>query len=806
MPKRNPPDTNRRRNDASPRVASRSPGPFSLLLFWPFHLLNRLTRRFSLPVRLLIRTVGHPAILGIYLAIFLGSLYGLRAQRYDLGKINLMPERSIILDRLGVEIGRIHGEKRSIVPLDQVAEDFRTAILAREDERFYKHGAIDPVGIVRATLRNFQGKREGASTITQQLASDVFQLKRGEKRGDWPRQLDRKMLEIAIAFRIESAMEKDRILEAYINQINWGRQIKGVGEASRIYFEKHPAELTLSESALLAGIVRGPDAFNPFKSIESAIRERDTTLDRMVASKALTETDAAAAKKDPIDVRPNIRRQIQESYAMDAVRRDLEIILEQENIELGGLTIVSTIDLRIQEMGEEALDRKLREIERGSGYPHQTRTAWRAQPEDTRGEPGYLQGAAVVVENRTGAVLAVVGGRDANESRYNRAIQARRQIGSLFKPFVYLAAFDRGLRPDTRISDGPIQPGEIKGGGNWRPGNSDGKFGGMQPASYGLIRSRNTMSVRVGNFAGLGNVKEVATAAGFRNPMPDDNPASLLGTWESSPWEVAAAFSIFPNEGIRYRPYLISEIKDRDGNVLYPPLDDHGKPSSPMVSYPAARSGSAWSVSRILNEAATTGTASSVKRLGFDKPTGGKTGTTNDFKDAWFTGYTSSLTCAVWVGFDTPKKTIDGGYGSTLSLPVWVDIMKTADRLGYKAGELHSNVNLVPMRLCRLSGKRATAGCEHDDNAYDDRVPADIALPENDLCPIHPARAQPVSEADLRAEPVPPRARPAPESAPPAPRPRPVESARPPRALPVENIPRRAVPVEEPPLRALPVE
>jgi penicillin-binding protein 1A len=368
-----------------------------------------------------------------------------------------------------------------------------------------------------------------------------------------------------------------------------------------------------------------------------------------------------------------------------------------------------------------------------------------------RKEPTYIQGATVVMENRTGAVLAVVGGRDANESRFNRATQGRRQIGSLFKPFVYLAAFDRGLRPDTAISDGPIEAGEIKGGGTWRPHNSDGKFGGMQPASYGLIRSRNTMSVRVGNYAGIKQVKEVTRMAGFITPMPE-NPASFLGSWEASPWEIATAYTIFPNDGTRYRPYLISEIKDHDGNILY---------TTPPLSYPAAKAGSAWSVSRILNEVATHGTAASVTRLGFDKPCGGKTGTTNDFKDAWFTAYTATLTCTVWVGFDIPQTTIQGGYGAALALPIWVDIMKTADRLGYKAGKLNSKVNLVKIELCRHSGKRATAGCREAGSAYTDQVPADIALPTDDLCPLHPARAQAVDESTLSAaEPAPARAQP----------------------------------------------
>lgn len=760
MPKRNPSETQKPRNDSPAPPRPRGPGALSILLLWPFHLFNLITLLIRGPIKFLIRFVGYPIVAAIYATTFLAVIYGIRAQRYDLMKIHAMPERSIILDRLGEEIGRIHGEKRSIVPLHQVSTDFRKAILAREDERFYRHGAIDPIGIARAILKNLQGKKEGASTLTQQLVSDIFQLKRDEKRGDTPRQLDRKCLEIAIAFRLEAAMEKDEILEAYINQINWGRQIKGIGEASRIYFEKHPSELTLSQAALLAGIVRGPDSFNPFRSMEAATRERGTTLERMVTAGVITRAEADAAMAEPIVVRPEWRREAQESYAMDAIRRDLEVILEKENIELGGLDITTTIDLRIQKKSEEVLEQKLRATERLPGYSHPTRAAWRDTPEAQRKSPQYIQGAAVVIENRTGAVLAVVGGRDANESRFNRATQARRQVGSIFKPFVYLAAFDQGLRPDTRISDGPIQQGEIKGAASWRPGNSDGTFGGMQPISYGLIRSRNTMSVRVGNYAGIPRVKEVARMAGFTTPMPE-NPSSFLGSWEASPWEVATAYSMFPNDGVRYRPYLISEIKDREGNILY---------ATPQLSYPAAKAGSAWSVSKILHEVATRGTAASVTRLGFEKPCGGKTGTTNDFKDAWFSGYTSNLTCTVWVGFDSPKRTIHGGYGSTLSLPVWVDIMKTADRLGYKAGQLNSKANLIQIDLCKLSGKRSTAGCHAANTAYQDQVPADIALAPNDLCPIHPARAQPVTESVT--EPAPPRASPVEET--------------PPRAIPVQ--------------------
>lgn len=776
MPKRNPPENKRRSKESAPTPSHR-PGAGTVVLFWPFLLFNLLTRGLGTPLRILARLFGYPVVAGLYVLLFLSVIYGFRAKQFDLARIRAMPERSIIRDRMNEEIGRIHGEKRSIVPLRQVSENFRKAILAREDERFYQHGAFDPIGMARAFLKNLEGKREGASTITQQLVSDVFQLKKGEKKGDVFRQIDRKFLEIAIAVRLELDLKKDDILEAYINQINWGRQIKGVGEASRIYFEKHPSELTLSQSALLAGIVRGPDSFNPFTSMEAATRERNTTLARMVDAKVITQAEADTAKKDAIEVRPVGRRTIQASYAIDAIREDLEVILEKQDIELGGLEIITTIDKRIQEKAEEALEKKLREVERYQGYSHPTRDAWNRLPEDQRGNPAYIQGSAVVVENRTGAVLAIVGGRDANESPLNRAKQGFRQMGSIFKPFVYLAAFDTGLNADSPISDGPIEPGEIKGGKNWRPHNSDGTYGGMQPASYGLIRSRNTMAVRVGNRAGIPKVTEVATMAGFSTPMPQ-NPTSFLGSWDAPTWEVATAYTIFPNDGARYVPYLISEIKDRDGNVLF---------SNLPLPYQAAKSGSAWAVSRILTEVTTRGTAASVRRLGFEKPCGGKTGTTNDFKDAWFAGYTSSLTCAVWVGLDKPQRTIERGFGSTLALPVWVDIMKTADRLGYKAGQLHSKSNPVPTELCRLSGKRATAGCRAAGKAFTEMVQADMLPAETDFCPIHPAKAMAVVENKTPETPpaTPPKAQPVQHTEPPK-RALPVEEPRPPRAQPVE--------------------
>ncbi|MDB6077378.1 MAG: transglycosylase, partial [Akkermansiaceae bacterium] len=654
-----------------------------------------------------------------------------------------------------------------------ISPNFLAAILAREDSRLYDHRGVDWYGVGRAVVQNFKrgGMSQGASTLTMQLSRNSFDL-RNKLLAFSPKlqELDRKLLEAAVSYRIEANYSKSEIITHYVNRIFWGHSIRGIEEASRTYLEKDAWELDLSESAMLAGIVRGPNAFSPFNDLVRAKRERDTTLDRMVKGESITEAQAAEAKKENISIRPEWRRITHDTYAMDAVRRDLERILEQENIEFGGLVITTTIDNLIQKKAEEALDARLRQVERSQGYAHQTRAAWKELTGDQKAAPEYMQGSAVVIENLTGAVLAIVGGRDADESKFNRALQAQRQLGSIFKPFVYLSAFDEGMRPDTMVDDGPLNPGEIKGAKGWHPHNSDGKFGGYYPASYGLIHSRNTMSIRVGDRAGLDKVQDMARDVGFAGKVPHQ-PSSYLGAWEATPMEVASAYTIFPNEGQRYRPYLIDEIRDRQGNVLY---------KTPPLGYATAKAGSAWAISRILAEVTTSGTAAAVKTMGFTKPCAGKTGTTNDFKDAWFAGFTSSVTCAVWVGLDKPVRTIQGGYGATLALPVWAEIMKTADKLGYKAEGLKSKLSFVECRLCHASGKRATPACEAAGQAYTDQLPSDSVPAKNDLCPVHPIRAQAVDQEDAGGGP--PRAQSIDESdeTPPSP---------PPAASPLKAIP-----------------
>jgi penicillin-binding protein 1A len=289
----------------------------------------------------------------------------------------------------------------------------------------------------------------------------------------------------------------------------------------------------------------------------------------------------------------------------------------------------------------------------------------------------YLQGAVVVVDNRTGGLRALVGGRDYRESKFNRAIEAKRTIGSTFKPFVYVAAFGRGLSPWAEISDGPIQPGEIDGAPGWNPGNSDDKFRGYLPAEDGLILSRNLMSIRVGNIAGLDTVGRYAEKVGLTD-MPA-NAQSYIGNFGATPKDVTLAYTALANNGTKRQGYLIERIDDAEGEVIY---------RAAHASYRAMDPSVAMTTTSVLTKVFEQGTAASAKSQGWTLPAAGKTGTTDDYHDAWFVGFTSTLTCGVWVGLDKPATIAPRGYGATLALPVWVDVMKKAPIAKYPATSL----------------------------------------------------------------------------------------------------------------------
>ncbi len=630
--------------------------------------------------------------LGVFLLWDLA--YGALARQYDLESLGRMPARSEVYDARGGLLGRLHGEDRRVVPLGEVAPDFIKALLAREDSRFYEHGGVDFVGVVRALVRTLQDPkvRQGASTITMQLARNSFDLTREKS-------LHRKLLEIAITRRIESQRSKEQILELYVNRIFFGTGLCGVERAAEGYFGKSARAMTLDEAAMLAAIIRGPNAFSPFRHYEVALSGRDMVLDRMVATGVLSAGSAAAAKavKTKVLAAPKAPP---DSWALDAVRRDLEKLLDRGEVEDGGLKIYTTLEPELQRAAEESLHRRLGAVEKGSGYGRQTWALYERMVQ--RGlavEPEYLQGAVVLLENHTGAIRAAVGGRDIRHSGYNRAVQSRRQAGSAFAPLVYAAAVEHGgLLPEQLISDGALLPGEVEGAAG-----ADGRLAGWQPAWWGLAKSRRAMAVRVGERVGVAAVEQLAEQAGLSD-VGGDSPELYLGKVGTTLESLTSALSLLGNGGVRCRPFLIDRIETGEGALVY---------RSGVISYEVLSPGSAWLTTRMMEKVlAPGGAAEGVRGLGVRGVVAGQAGTAEEDGGAWFIGYSPALACGVWVGLDEPGGKLQAGEGSRVAVPVWAEVMARGPALGYAAGGAWGSPG--PMgraRVCRISGLLGSPGC-----------------------------------------------------------------------------------------------
>jgi membrane carboxypeptidase/penicillin-binding protein len=663
------------------------------------------------------------AVLGLVLAALtllgLDLVYGSLASKYDMADLDRMPERTIVYDHQGREVARLHGQNRIVVKLSEVSPHFIEALLAREDNEFKNHGGVSWRGFARAVFRRFtDGAKQGASTITMQLANNSFNL--GKEQS-----IHRKLLEIALTRRIEASYDKDKILEMYVNRIFFGTGIYGIERAAQAYFGKKAKDLTLDESAMLAAIIRGPNKFSPFRHYEVAVSGRNMVLDRMVHFNRLSEAESERTKLVKTKVLPQPQAS-RESWVMDAVGRELDRILDAGDIEDGGLKVYTTLDPKLQAAAEQVIERELSRIERQPGYEHRTRAQFekllRTQPD---ADPDYLQGAIVVLDNATGATLAIVGGRDIDHSTWNRAMLSRRTAGSTFKPFVYAAAVERGLLPGTLINDGEIRPGDITTADDsgFRPYNSDRTFTGMQRADWGLAKSRNTMAVRVGEFAGMDAVLDVAERAGF-GVIATRSAQLYLGNTGTTLESLTSGYSIFPNAGVRCRPFLIDRIEDNHGDLVF---------RSGVMNPEVIKPGAAWLTTMMLEKVcAPGGTASEVSGAGLVPPVAGKTGTTDDYRDAWFIGFNPRITCGVWVGLDDPERIIHRGYGSRLALPVWIEVMRNAQALGYRGGAWQSPP-VRPVDICAASGAVAGPGCRG--GKVRETLPED-SIPEG-ACPAH---------------------------------------------------------------------
>ena len=594
-----------------------------------------------------------------------GAAYYGWAHLFEIREIHEMDERSVIYDHEGKYYSRLAGENRVAVPFDKVSNDFYNALISREDTRFYKHHGIDPIGIARAVVRNLflGGFREGASTITQQLARNSFPL--GGKN------LHRKLIEAALAFRIETELTKEEILAAYVNRIYFGSGTYGIEAASQTYFGKPASKLNLPESATLAGLIRSPNRFSPLNNPEGSLRERNTVLGRMRDLGLITSVQYDEASASPLLAMPRFKTSPEDNWAMDAILRELELVLEPGQMNEGGLKIYTTIDGPLQAASEQAVRDRLQAVEAQPGYPHKPMSEFVGAVLDGEKSAPYLQAAAIALDNKSGGIRAIVGGRDYENSKFHRALFGKRQAGSVIKPFVYACAFESGIASNEPVSDDRIQPGEIpRKFGSYDPSNSDGSYRGLQPAGEGLIDSRNTMTVRLGMRAGLDRIANMIVKAGIAADPPRF-PAICLGAFETNLKDITSAYTVFPTGGVKLQPYLIDRVFDARGNALY--KSTRGR--IPVINPAAARM-----TTSLLEDVVTRGTAARAREFGLTGKAAGKTGTTNNYLDAWFVGFDPSLTCGVWVGFDKPRPIKPGGYGGALALPIWVDIIEAAKR------------------------------------------------------------------------------------------------------------------------------
>lgn len=649
--------------------------------------------------------------LGIYWLILAADL-SRQAASYDLTELEKMESASVILDRNEKIFGQIYVENRETISYDQLPRDLVNAVVAMEDTKFYQHGGYDFFGIIRAALKNLTagGVRQGASTITQQLARNTFPLKE--------RTFRRKLVEIFLSRRIEASYGKQKIMELYLNRIYFGGGLYGAEAAARGYFGKSAREMTLTECATLAGLIKSPNRLSPWTDREVSREARNVVLSRMrdLGFISSERTNAAQAERVVVGSRQNAKGQ---TYAVDYIRQQVIAAVGWDKAMNEGYRIRTTIDAELQKTAEESLRASLDKAELVPGYNHETyatyterlKSAKQAGPVTQAPAPEYLQGAVLALENQTGGILALVGGRDFEQNQFDRALQARRPAGTAMKPFVYAAAFEKGSFPGTVVDDSALDNRAVMIGGTtgilgeWGPERADNRYEGPITAREALAKSKNGATVRLGMLAGVDAVLQLCKAGGIKSQLRP-YPATFLGSSEVTLAELALAYTSFPNGG--WRPngtFVLERIEAKDGSVVWQSSHNRSKQN---VMKPE----SAYEVHSCLVDALETGTgASAYSKLGLKKfPAAGKTGTAYDFTDALFAGYTSGVTCAVWAGFDKPQKIYRGAFGSEIALPVWVDIMNVSSTR-YPAKEIPKPPGVQKVEICASSGLLATDKC-----------------------------------------------------------------------------------------------
>jgi 1A family penicillin-binding protein len=628
-------------------------------------------------------------------------LNGLRDGLPDLDalrRIGEMDQATAVYDDTDQLAFTIFKEQRIEVPLTEVSPNLTKALIAIEDQRFEQHRGFDLVRIASAALANVRHgrKAQGGSTITQQLARQSFLTPNKSYR--------RKIQELILAARIERIYTKPQILELYFNKVYFGDGLYGVEAASRGYFGKHASEVSVPEAALLAGLVKSPSSYAPTVSMERATSRRNVVLQAMLENRAITRAEWQAARATKPALRDTLRSaEPHGEYFKEQVRLELVERFGWQRVYQGGLRVFTTINMPMQAVAETAIADHLKVIE-------DKRAAWQTRRAAAQAKAGKkaivdplagasepLQGALVALDPATGHVRAMVGGRSFDGSHFNRAVQAKRQPGSAFKPFVYATALEAGYSPASVVDnlDEPIATLQ----GAWVPEDEHSSSPSMTLRTA-LRTSSNRAAVRLLQEVGIGRTVQYAKTLGVGD-VPSV-PSLALGSGEVTLQSMTAAYAAFANKGMVPQAMLIRRVEDQDGRLLY---------TAQESSTRAVTEVTAFLMSSMMADVINAGTGNRARQLGFTLPAAGKTGTTNDFNDAWFVGYTTKLVAGVWVGFDQPHTILPNGFAADVAVPIWAKFMKAATR-GEKPEWFLPPAGVSTANVCRMSGKLATEGCQ----------------------------------------------------------------------------------------------
>jgi len=642
--------------------------------------------------------VGMCAVLGVCTAVaaawFSYEITAGLPAREAISGIGDMAQSTTLYDGADKPAFTIFKEQRVEMALGQMSPNLIKAVISVEDQRFFDHSGVDAIRVAAAALRNFEtGRRaQGGSTITQQLARQSF-LSRDKT-------FRRKLKEIILAGHIESAYSKEQILELYLNKVYFGDGLYGVEAAARGYLGKSASDLSVDEAALLAGLIQSPSSYAPTVNMERALARRAIVLQTMVNSGAIDAATAEAARQTPVELTNGLEtNEGAGQYFKEHVRRELVDRFGWQRVYEGGLRVFTTLDPELQRAAETHVEKGLQDLEGRRGFAHTPRSKMAKAKEGE--SPAYLQAALVSIDPTTGHVRALVGGRDFSESRFNRAVQAKRQAGSAFKPLVFAAALEAGLSPASLITglNDPVVTAE----GQWIPEDEHASTAPFMTLRTALRTSSNRAAVQLLNTVGISRAVDYAQKLNVGTPPAV--PSLVLGAGEVTVLSLTAAFGAFANGGIVRKPLMIRRVEDRDGEVLF---EDDGE------SHRAVSEATAFLMASMLADVINAGTAYRARQAGFTLPAGGKTGTTNDYVDSWFIGFTPQVVTGVWVGFDQPKTIIRGGYAGDIAVPMWASVMKAATE-GHKADWLARPSSLVGVNVCRVSGHLPNDGCDDVD-------------------------------------------------------------------------------------------